>query len=426
MKHVNDKVIITVYVYNKTKSFLIYKLKKIYESFIMGNKTKNLAKKKRNNIGKAVKKFALSIFRNKKTVSQNELFTGSKNVYNITKLSKFSSKRFKKKQMRYYIPKIKMNRNLYYNRLTKLDLSRFIARLLKKKANPNSDGNPLGVYSSPAYQSRLFSINNFKYENLIKKYIFLLDNDNINTMNKKYFSALKYVSLLKYKTKEINTEHLTKPFRKKSPYLSNISKLINVYTKKCEDSYLSKCISNSNILINVYTKLSNDSNLRKAISNSNILTNVYTKSCKDPNLTLQLTRNISKKGALFYVPAKTLLAPISRNDNIFMHKLRNLHKLFFLSKTKGNVSNSAGITLTESSSSSKKQIIKGGGELCAKNLDLTNINNLKVKNFLVKNLDKILKKKTTFLKVLNVISLKGLRIVKKARRNREFLFKILE
>jgi hypothetical protein len=34
MKHTNNKVIITVYLYNKNKKFFLYKLKKLYKTFI--------------------------------------------------------------------------------------------------------------------------------------------------------------------------------------------------------------------------------------------------------------------------------------------------------------------------------------------------------------------------------------------------------
>ena len=51
---------------------------------------------------------------------------------------------------------------------------------------------------------------------------------------------------------------------------------------------------------------------------------------------------------------------------------------------------------------------------------------LKERDFLLKNIHSILKNKTTFLKKINTISLKGLKMLKKARKNKNFILKMLK
>ena len=51
---------------------------------------------------------------------------------------------------------------------------------------------------------------------------------------------------------------------------------------------------------------------------------------------------------------------------------------------------------------------------------------LKKRNFLLRNLHKILKNKSTFLKKINYITKKSLTILKKARKNKNFLLKTLK
>jgi len=322
MKHVNNKVVITVYLFNKNKQYLIYKLKELYKKFkIRALKTVKLAEKfaPKNMFTRKIVKPTNKL----KEISVNNNNSTSKTVFRIFKVERenilirdpeFSSKRYglgiKKSQSRGYIPKtrIKYNHYLYYNILTKIDLSSFISRLRENNKKRKNLSPTLAFLKD-------------KYINLIRKYYSLLDNENIKTMKKNYF--LNFVNLGKEKVGQVNTYNLN-------------LELINMGKKK--------------------------------------------------GFSIRKTRTLKN----------------------FMHKLRNLHKLFFLTEANSKISNSAGITLSKYSTS-KLELLPH-----------------KSNDFLLENLNKILKKEITVKKVIKSISLTGLRIVNKARKNRIFLLKTLK
>jgi hypothetical protein len=119
--------------------------------------------------------------------------------------------------------------------------------------------------------------------------------------------------------------------------------------------------------------------------------NNYYKLFNDNNLRLKKTLAF-ENGFAFSKTRKP------RNVKNFIYKLRNLHKLFFLSKMY-NFNPSNNVVLN---------------------------NGLKKRNFLLKNLHKILKNKSTRILKMDYISFKGFRIFKKARKNKKFLLKTLK
>jgi len=153
MKHTNNKVIITVYLYNKNKKFFFYKLKNLYKTFLFTRKkTPSL---------KVVNKYD----KPKKTIISRR----KKGVF------LFSSKRFKKSKKNFKHEKaIKPNLYLKLIEFTKRDLSKFLFNIA-----PND--------------TKRFALK-AKYKSLIKKYYSLLSNNKLNTIsNKNYF--LNYVNL---------------------------------------------------------------------------------------------------------------------------------------------------------------------------------------------------------------------------------------
>jgi len=316
MKHTNNKVIVTVYLYNKNKKFFLYKLKNLYKTFLFRVAVKKLPLK--------VKRGLASITKTSNSNSTNATFSlenaKSGRRMRITmlpklqkkSLSKFSSKRFKKTPL-------KTNYYINFTNLTKRNLSKF-----------------------------LFSLNNTglknKYKTLIRKYYFLLSNNKLNTINNKnYF--LNYVNLAKTKS-SVNSDK-------------------NVYT----------------------------SNLYESVKNTFFTTR------RNNNYYKLLDNNKVKKSVLTFESIFALnKVRKPRNIKNFIYKLRNLHKLFFISKMY-NFNQSNNVVLN---------------------------NGLKKRNFLLKNLHKILKNKSTLIRKINYISSKGLRILKKARKNKNFLLKTLK
>lgn len=326
MKHTNNKVVITVYLYNKNKKFFMYKLKNIYKTFLfrMRNKIPSLSLNVGQSLISQTNNTASALASNKsdslKTMRSNLKNNGYKTLGTTTKktLSKFSSKRLKKNSRdSTNTTTVKTNYYINYTNLTKKDLSKFLFNL------KNND------------------LKN-KYKTLIRKYYFLLSNNKVNTINNKnYF--LNYVNLAKT---GVNSEK-------------------NIYTSNLYESALNKT--------NFFTTRRNN------------------KVTLDNNMPFETVFALNKSRK-------------PRNIKNFINKLRNLHKLFFISKMYNfNQSNNV--------------VLNNGKNLVTKS------------NFLLKNLHNILKNKSSLAKALrkiNYISLKGLRILKKARKNKTFLLKTLK
>jgi len=333
MKHTNNKVIVTVYLYNKNKKFYLYKLKNLYKTFLfrVADASKKLRSKvsrplashtKTSNSNSTEATFANSFFNEKKTVNAK---SGENKGYKrlvITllpkkSLNKFSSKRFKKSHKS--LAAIKTNYYINFTNLTKRNLSKF-----------------------------LFNLNNTalknKYKTLIRKYYFLLSNNKLNTINNKnYF--LNYVNLAKTKS-SVNTD--------KNIYTSNLYESV-------KNTFFTTRRNNN------YYKLFDNNKVKKSVA---AFESIFA------------LNNVRKP----------------RNIKNFIYKLRNLHKLFFISKMY-NFNPSNNVVLN---------------------------NGLKKRNFLLKNLHNILKNKSTLIRKINYISSKGLRILKKARKNKNFLLKTLK
>jgi len=342
MKHTNNKVIITVYLYNKNKKFFLYKLKNLYKTFLfrIGKKIPSLAL----NAGSAAQK---NIFGDashaKNTTNSNKVLKTKNNAYKTSatttkkSLSKFSSKRFKKSNKistRYGA--IKTNYYINFTNLTKKNLSKFLFNL-KNTALKN------------------------KYKTLISKYYFLLSNNTLNTINNKnYF--LNYINLAKANSSVNSAKNL---------YTSNL------YESNLKNTFFSTKRNNNSYNVSQSAALLDDS--------------AHSVMREKKNLAFENVFALNKTRK-------------PRNIKNFVYKLRNLHKLFFISKMYNlNKSNNV---LNNSASHLAPAVKKS--------------------NFLLKNLHNILKNKSNLIRKINYISLKGLRILKKARKNKNFLLKTLK
>ena len=321
MKHTNNKVIITVYLYNKNKKFFLYKLKNIYKTFLfrVSKKIPSLAL----NVGQGL----ASHTKNTAGVKNNAY----KTLATTTKksLSKFSSKRFKKNP-RIFTRNgaIKTNYYINFTYLTKKNLSKFLFNL-----------------KDTALKT--------KYKTLIRKYYFLLSNNKLNTINNNnYF--LNYVNLAKAKS-SVNSNH----------------QAANLYTSNLDESALKK---------NHFFSTRRNNNSYKLLDDNKVASPFET----------VFALNKSRK---------------PRDIKNFLNKLRNLHKLFFISKM---------YNLAPWGNKTNNVVLNNSSPLATKS------------EFLLKNLHNILKNKSTLIRKINYISLKGLRILKKARKNKNFLLKTLK
>lgn len=324
MKHTNNKVIITVYLYNKNQKFYLYRLKKLYKTFLfhVGKKIPSL---NNNYVNKNT---------NEKKYEEIKVLTGisfthgkPKNRYitiikeikpkfkkqNFNAKTKFKSQRFNNKKGE------KTNFYINFTNLTQKKLSKFIFNL-KNSGLKN------------------------KYETLITKYYFLLSNQKLSTINNQNY--INYVNLAKENSSVNNGKSLHTSILNESVLKSSF------FTTKRNNNYY---------------KLFQDKKVKTSVQ---IYENVFA---------LNNTRK-------------------PRNKKNFLYKLRNLHKLFFISKMY-NYNKSNNVVLN---------------------------NGLFKRNFLLRNLHKILKDKSSLIRKINYISLKGLRILKKVRRNKNFLLKTLK
>lgn len=300
MKHTNNKVIITVYLYNKNKKFFVHKLKTLYKSLIF-------------RIVEKIPSFDTRLTNHTDNTSINAYGSTDLSIKKpqTTKetLTKFSSVRFKA---------IKSNYTINFSNLTKNKLEKFLFNL--KNASLKT-----------------------QYKTLIRKYYFLLSD------NKPGFGP------------SLNNEN----------YYLNYDDLANAKNM----SLNSGLINGLNNKINFVTK--RNSNYSELFANNK------------PLLPLDLAFS---KGFLINKTRKP------RNIQNFMYKLRNLHKLFFISKMY-NFNKSNDVVLN---------------------------NGLKKSNFLLNNLHLLLKDKSSLIRKINYISIKGLTILKRARKNKNFLVKTLK
>ena len=274
MKHTNNKVIITVYLYNKNKKFLIYKLKNLYKTFIL--KMPNPIKKetKRN-----IKSVSGSRINNASTLSNK------KDKFNIRKV--ISSKN-EMKNIRNY----------------KSKHSGLIAYPLEK-ANKISQFNTKNNKFTTKRRA-LARKPRFDKNNIIKIYNYI---NSINLTNKrlsKFFVKLRN-SNLKNKYKTLMKKYYS-IFNKYKLYSLNYNK--NYFLNFAN---LSEKVNKNNFYASQFY------NLLKGNINGTLSNSINTLGFN--------TRRKIKKSRVGFAFKK-----IKPNKNIknLMHKVRNFYKLFLL------------------------------------------------------------------------------------------------
>lgn len=361
MKHTNDKVIITVYLYNKNRKFFIYKLKNLYKTFILkipslNSSTKKITSKQSSliNRSKTNKDISKSMLVNKRAkglaiTKKRGLITyyipkadglKSSTVVNPTIASnrlnpkkKFSTKRFKKTNTLVKSYKTKIYNYMNFTNLTKNRLSRFIFKI------------------------KNINIKN-KYKSLIREYYSMLNNYKFYNVNNNKSYYINYVNLAK------------------NSYNSSIYNTSNFYTllKKTNDGSLTFKTKRNNI--------SYDSIIgERKYSSVLVIKNKYSRNIKNMMYKLKSVYRILNIKALLdgmhnNRPENRLAFRLEK-DNFFTNMYRLLKKSSFISLSKN---------------------VKG----------LKTGTNLKSKE------------------KINIISMKALKLINKARKHKNFLLKTLK
>jgi len=460
MKHTNNKVIITVYLYNKNKKFFLYKLKDLYKTFLF--KIASASREKSQKLSSSVRTntrdakpgtfqnkslpFAIDLSKTNravttslnKTTITNETGGPEKMKFKIILLnsglkgknktsSVFSSKRLKNSSRGRLDQRNdrdnKTNYLLNFTKLTKRNLSNFLLALnLAKKNNWVKDG---------------VSLKN-KYKSLIKKYYFLLSNNKLNTTsNNNHF--LNYVNIAKTNSSLNNSlAVLANPGVKSSLYsveqgeealnfslYSLALKKHSFFTTRLASGIVPGQEEIETRINNNYYKLFTDSGVK--------VENSFAFGAKANAGSGFAVKKSQKKTISFAGWA--------------LYKLRNLHKLFYISPNASEIINHHQNNLYELGQEINPDI--AGGTLKKRNFLLKNLYNiLKNKNTLSallpsqlmvdsgkgnskkiispKASGKIINSPSLTLKKINSISLKGLRILKKASKNKNFILKTLK
>lgn len=452
MKHTNNKVIITVYLYNKNKKFFLYKLKDLYKTFLfkISEKSQKLSSSVRTNTRDTKpgtfqnKSLPFAINQSKtnrgftrnlnKTTITNESGLPEKRKFKIILLSTghkaknktssvFSSKRLKKSS-RGRLDQRRDNKTNYllnFTKLTKRNLSNFLLALNLAKKNSGVKDN--------------VSLKN-KYKSLIKKYYFLLSNNKLNTTsNNNYF--LNYVNIAKTNSSLNNNIALLALAREES----------SLYSVEQGEEALNLSLYSSALKKQSFftTRLASGIAPGQEEIETRINNNYY-KLFSDSAVKVENSSAFGAKanaGSGFAV--KKNGARVKKTISFAgwaLYKLRNLHKLFYISPNASEIINDHQNNLYDLGQEINSEI------------------SLKKRNFLLKNLYNILKNKNTLsalmpsqflkeggkakkmispkasgkiinspsltLKKINSISLKGLRILKKASKNKNFILKTLK
>lgn len=309
IKHTNNKVIITVYLYNKNKKFIISKLKNLYKTFIgsienkipsffFPSKEKNISKLTQRNNLKTISKNAVNMRKSSVKVSSLTRHISGNNMLKNTKV------------------------NLYKSKFSKLNKNK-------------------GASVKNTSKNRKLTTKRFKNSELNKKVLKLHNYVNFIRLTSKrlsnFFLKLKNPNL-KYKYKTLMNRYYT-TLNKYKLFTANKNK--GFFLSFNKESYNSSQEYSDNSLY-----VSNFYNLVKGNIIGNISNNVDTSKLK--------TRRKIKQSRFKKMKKVNSIKSI-------MHKLRNFYNLFLLDNTFGfNVKNSIGIT-TEKTSILKNiyKILKG-------------------------------------------------------------------
>lgn len=387
MKHTNNKVIITVYLYNKNRNFFIYKLKTLYKTFILkipslsdlASKTKKKTSKRKTIVSRNKYRFSTTKNNNKTMLS------------NVASKSNFNSKPYAKS---YTITKpYKATKHL---RLTNSIATAPNANITLKRPRGLATkrfktSNSLVANGLKSYKTKIYNYMNSTNLTQSRLSRFIVKIKNVNIKNKYKTLIRDYYSMLNnYKFYNVNNN--------KNYYLN--------YVNLSKDGYNSKIYYTSNFytLLNKNNQFGSLATKRKNISYESIMAK----------------RKISMKNKY--------RALATRNIKNMMYKLKSVSKIL-------NINNLLNNTLNNRPESSLAFILD---DLTPKNNFLTNMYRLLKKpstispskrakalttSRVVSSLSAISSKSK---EKINIISLKALRLINKARKHKNFLLRTLK
>ena len=362
MKHTNNKVIITVYLYNKNKKFFLYKLKNLYKTFVL--KLPSIS----NNITKIRKSLSLKSSRHTRSLTKKNNIRNlapwrvKKNVLHLGNMKNYKPKTQSAQPLHLYGFSI----NKYY--VSDKKNSKFSTKRSRSSNKKFRLSGSSSIVRGKGYNMKIYNLINLSNltKNRFSKFILKIKNTNLKN---KYKTIIKeYYSLLnKYKFYSINNNNY---------YLNYVN--------------LSKHSNNNQIY---YT-----SAFYNLLKNTFSNTSGFAWSTKRSNITFESKINKRKS-------SKFIINKYPRKIKNLMYKLRNLYKLFSTNNISGSLYNYA----------QNNNIAFGLNQ-----------------NDFYKNIHRILKKdgptgiENKARKRINFISLKGVRIIKKARKHKNFLLKTLK
>lgn len=407
MKHTNNKVIITVYLYNRNKKFLIYKLKNLYKTFVLKmagtsaikskenvTKTVNIASQQKNRKNNETYK---SLATSKKTSHINFKSKSIKSIKNNSKkLALFSPNTGSSSSSRETETKVMMP-------LKKAAFSvhpsfKGLVKVSHKKIY-TTKRKPI----STLYKSKVYNYMNFS--NLTKERLsrFLYKIKNLNVKNKYKTLITNYYSIMsKYK---LYSKHVTF-VSGEGDLAPNKNYYLNAISLPLPQGVSVTFALNNNIYASTFYELLKINQNKGA---------AFLFKTKRKNLTkvtgdFASQYHLNKKGGAF----------ATRKIKNLMHKLINFYKLFTLNSmydhkpNTGIIANSTYLKLFRDSESTEGQN--------SKNSFFGYVTKILKKN-LVTNL--LSGSKALAIKKINYITLKSVRIIKRARKNKNFLIRTL-
>ena len=450
IKHTNSKVIITVYLYNKNKKIIINKLKKLYKNFTLKlykplvtaakgqvtarggvtNKTSSLSSKNRNNLKNTNFKFKARLPRLGQGFS----------LARVAHLGELGSEAVNKMHKANIANTNNLNNiNAQYNELDNSGINKkfkLTNNVTERSKHLNNEVNKPSLNINKDFSSRRLDLVN-KNETYNKENLSNLNTKRIIILRKKRIFPIK----VKGKLVLAVTNKVSKTYTKKmSKTQSRNSNMLNTsYSVKFANrlkTRLSRFIlknvdksnKNNNLsLKNKYAFLANRyyslTNKYRLYSEKNLLSYNNSYYVYYHNI-LNNNSNTTNKKSIFMPSRVKSLKNVKHIKNI-MQKLRGYYKLFYINNTYNN----SDIFFNKGWVETAKQ----------KYLYKLLKNPLTVSNYINKNsVSSSLKQKSSALRYnkrenlllarnkIKTITQKGIEIVKRVRRHKNFLFRILK
>ncbi len=405
IKHTNNKVIITVYLYNRQKKIVIYKLKNLYTSFIRKMLDPTFSKKNSNKLSslntyRFISKNSSSVFSNNKKnnparKTKTSRFVSARRNNYVSKTPTYRRNNYVSKTKTCRFVSARRNNYVRNNYVSETPTYRFV--FIGKSARKPTTSRFLNAkkQNENTFLTRRFKTSNQFWTRTVKK--------NYN----KAFSNLKEKNLLRFLISLRNTNIKGKNLVviKKYFFMKNIS-LFKKSFLEIINKYVLFLNKNSNTNYYWYFISWPKTNLNKVQNRENNVSKVFKRK---KNYSSFFSKKVIKKFRV--TKRKYSQVRKSRKIKIFLYKLKNLHRLLLISNNNSNLP-------------TKKE----NKPLYSTTPYKTNLINVKkIQNYFIKNLYKIFKKKkSSLIRKFNLVTLKSLRIFTKVIKDKKLFLKTLK